>query len=435
MSAPSIPQVLKQELVDTEAFDGRRCVLQFPFDFISSNAKLANVGVWDAQVNGKTGVFYPFGVGASSAALNLYLKANGETIDQVTNLAEYLTREYLRTSNQTSEDVNRFDVINAVNIGLNPVNQGMSYNDPRADYFHTYGQASDNTIYCPGGLGFQINSAEDVDSNVTGLLHLRDVFGFLRAANVLPPMTNLTLEIEWERTGSRFPQDPRVVAAGTHAIATVNPAPTKPFLIVDIVEADNNMTAAPMEIPYESIVREVFTLPATGGNEQDLTLQSKGLHNKYVKDITLLNQVRSLTNNQTFPFNSVNYCPKQEDERVNLTVNGRKFLPLQGADTPALKQYYFDDAYQLLNVNYAAFAGVLDPSGRFLDAVDPYRTNLNNGYAPAGFRLERVVDDLDIHYHRGGGSSAKDNSAMALVMLASIAKKVLYNAGAVKIVS
>lgn len=435
MSAPSIPQVLKQEQIDPQSFNSRRCVFTLPEDFLNSNIKLCNLGVYDTNVTGKTGVFYPFGIGAASAILNLYLKANGETIDSMMNVGEYLTREYLRTSNQNSEDVNRFDILNAVNIGLNPENQSMSYNNPRADYFHTYGETGDGSDYCPAGLQWQLNNALDADANVTGVLHLRDVFGFFRAANVLPPMTNLTIEIEWERTGSKFLQDPRVLAAGVHNLASITPLPNQPFLVCDIVAGDPNMQAAPMEIPYESVVREVFQLAATGGDVQDLTFQSKGLKNKYVKDLTLLNQVRSLAAANTFPFNAYNLCPRQENERINLTVNGRKFLPLTGADTPALKQYYFDDAYDLLNVNYAAFSGVVDPSGRFLDPVDPVRDNINKGYAPAGFRLEREIDSLDIHYYRGAGTGAKDNSAMSLVMLATIAKKVLYNAGAVKIVS
>jgi hypothetical protein len=432
MSLPSIPQVLSQELVDPQSFSDRRGLFTIPKDFLSSNVKICNVGLYDANVNGKSGLYYPFGIGSASAVLNFYLKCNGETIDSMLNVGEYLTREYLRTSNQNSEDINRFDIINAVNIGLNPVSGAMTYNPPRPDYFHVYGENSDNSEYCPGGLAWQLNNAQDSDVNVTGVLHLRDVLGFFRSTNVLPPMDNFQLEIEWELTGSRIVQDTRA----SNQIANPAPKPTKPFMVVDHVRVDEDMVSQPMEIPYTSVVREVFRLPAVNaGNIQEENFSSRSVRGNYVKDITLLNQVPSLNAGETFPFNSVNLCPKQLNEKINLTVNNRKFLPLNGADTPAIKQYYFDDAYDLLNINYAAFGGVVDPSGRFLDAVDPFTPNINEGYAPAGFVIGQVISDLEINYTRTGGATNKQNKAMNLVMLATIAKKLLYNNGNVKIVS
>jgi len=427
---PSTLQVLKQIQEPAPVFNSRTCIKPLPYDYISSDIAICNLGSYDPAVNGRTGIFYPFGIGATKSILTIRLTADGQTIDEKRDLGKYLTRQFLLNSNETSEDINRFDVLNSVNIGLNPATQAMTYSDTRTDYFHTYGTAAGNSSYCPGGSAYQINNALDADNNVTGLLYLRDVFDFLKSNPILPPIRNFQIEIEWERRGSSFTQDPRVIAGGVNNLAQINPLPNPPLFIYDLIVGAPEM-APNTVLSYTTIDIDRARLPPTNGLTQTEDFQIKGFSNKYVKDITVLTEMPNLGNDDTFPFAANNMSPQQAEETINLTVNNRKIIPLGGIDTAAKKMMFFSEAYGPLNLHYAAMNTLIDPSGYFLDANDPYTANINGGYAPSGFSVNAMIDTLQCNYKRGGGSTAKDNGALTLVFLATVMRKIMYTNGTI----
>jgi hypothetical protein len=436
----TIPEVTIMKFADPISFNDRRCTFKLPNAYITSQIDLIDVGGYNAKINSDTGRYYPFGAGVTSMILNIYGRNNGVPAWTIPNLQVISTLENLRTNNQTSEDLSRFDLLTGCSLGINTVTQGLSYIDPRADYFRISGQ-SEHDHYVPGGFSFQLNNAFDDDTNVTGVVRLRDYVPFLKGQSVLLPMANFTIDIEWDRRARSIVEQPNCpFKTGPNAPQPENVikyiAPNRPTMVYYLLTEQPPAPTAPVQMTYLDYFSETITLPATGGQSQSRSFQLKGPRGMYVQDMFIFNCVDSLDNLQTYPFNNINYCPIQENEKIQMTINGRRFLPLDGVNTPALKAFYFNKTLDLLNVPYASYSPVVDPSGNYIDLQqlhqpeditnDPYMHNINGGYAPAAFRVEQVFDSGQLDFERSHGHIPATNQALKLLVYYRFQKELTY---------
>jgi hypothetical protein len=390
-----------------------------PDGFLASTLKVIDIGVFAGTQTEETGFFYPTIDGVLGAIRRITLYSNDFKIDTIEELRAYASIQHLRTSNQGSEDINRFELLNGMGLSIAskkdaPLGQDVqagSYtlNRKNKDYANHYEQAG-----APSGdwehnlLNHQIKmaSAEDEQS---GCLLLSQYLEFLRSVPVLPMIPNLQLEIEWNYPVANFVNDPDAPAdIGNPSIFNI-----RPTLVCDeILGVDPKM--ANTKLPYFCTLVERFVVPSTtNGTAQSSTFRSQAFAGRYLKDLVFFNQVSA---DDGF-LKGFERSPAMYKEKLQLVVNGMKYLPDQGISQPAMKLQYFNDTFSPLNIPYASLVqALIDASGNVLSKDDrdtaSYTTSaLTHNYSIAGVGIEAPIDRLDIEYQRTGNNLRGSNQA------------------------
>ena len=113
-------------------------------------------------------------------------------------------------------------------------------------------------------------------------------------------------------------------------------------------------------------------------------------------------------------------------EKLQLVLNGAKYLPDQGIDHPSMKLAYFQDAHGPLNLPLAsAMAGLTDASGHVIrtnDATTNPSSDMINAFSVGAVRIEDTVDRLDIEYTRTGGAGNSQQDSFTLLAFGRCAR-------------
>ena len=412
----SLSNSVRTHLVDPIVHNSQRTRFQLPDGFLASTIKLIDLGVFTGNQTQSTGLFYPSINGVLGAIRRITLYSNDFKLDTVEELLAYASVQNLRTTNQGSEDINRFELLSGMGLSIssngdgtkavlppdvNSVQSGaFTLNRRHKDYSSTYtptvaGTASSTLL----NNQIRVSSTETSQS---GCILLSQYLEFLRSVPVLPMIPNLQLEIEWSYPVSKFVVDPAAPAA--IANPTINNI--RPTLVCDeILGVDPKM--ANTKIPYFSTLVERFTVPATtNGTVQQATFRSQAFASRYVKDLVFYNQVQTDDGFRKASERS----PAMFKEKLQLVVNGMKYLPSDGISTPAMKQQYFNDTFSPLNIPYgAAVQGLRDASGNVIAKNDGGSAAfgsaaLVHNFSVTGVGIENTIDRLDIEYQRTGNN-------------------------------
>ena len=418
----SLSNTVKTHLIDPTVFNNSRAEFRLDDAFWASSMKLVDLGVYNANQDGTTGQFYPSINGVMAAVRKLTLYSGGTIIDEIQELPAYASIQHLRTSNQGSEDINRFELYNG--MGAKLVNDRWSFSDPRQDYTQRY----ENSAVVKHHNQFAI-AAQEADQS-SGQATLADYLGLLQSNPVLPMIPNLRLVVDWNLLDGDYLED--ADAPGGAPGGAVRPI--RPTLVCDEI-LGMQQDSPDFKLPFLSTIVERYVVPAFGagtvGESNRSSFRSSAFKNRYIKDFTLYNKV---TSDKGWLL-AKEHSPCQRGEVIQLVVNGQKYLPDQGINQEAQKLQYFNDTMGSLNLPAPAFyEGLTDTSGRVLavdDATNP-SSDMVGGYSVTAVRVEDNVDRLDIEYTRERASVTGD-AAFTLLCFGRCAKQLEVRNGVARL--
>jgi hypothetical protein len=401
----SLSNSVRTHLIDPTVDNSSRTRFRLPDGFLASSIKLIDVGLYDAQQTAATGLYYPSVNGVLGAIRRLNLYSGNHKLDTVEELRAYGSYQSLLTSNQGSEDLNRFEQLNGMGLSIlnplygqaNSLSGSWTLQSREKDYHNQYANNSPH-------LHNQVKIASSADHQESGSLLLSNYLQFLASTPVLPMIPDLQLEIEWDLTAGAMIED----AGAVTPIAAPVYAHTRPTLVVDEILGVDKSQAQNVNIPYFQTIVERFVVPSTtNGTEQSVSFRSSAFKNRYVKDLTFFNQV---TTNDGW-FNKNERSPSMYRESLQLVVNGSKYLPDQGINHEAMKLQYFTDTHGSLNLPLAsALQSIEDASGNVLATADSANANsasnkLAHNYSVTAIKIDDTIDRLDIEYKRVGNNA------------------------------
>ena len=408
-------------------------------DVPHANLRLADLGVYDTQVIAGTGLYYPSILGCIVSAKRLSLYTGGTLIDQVQELPAYASMKHLRTTNRGSEDINRFELLNGMGLALTNqkrdsdgsiIEKGDSWT--LMSEYKDYRQQYTNTLVTPGGQRhnnqFQIAGA--ALDKTSGMIDLKDYLPFLQSTEILD-LPDLTLVIDWNLTATDYYQDTNAVTS----VATPSYLPIRPTLIMEEVMGLPPRPST-VVIPYMQSIVERFVVPvAADTTVVQSTFRSGAFRNRLVKDLSLFNKV---TDNANW-LRAKERSPAMKGEKIQLVVNGSKYLPDQGIDQAAQKYRYWNDTHGPLNLPLAAgLEGLVDTYGNVFSIVDGGTEALSSvqlvkNYSVTAVKVNDIIERLDIEYQRTGAGVGDQSKAFDLLCFATCANRLELKNGNVRL--
>lgn len=398
----SLSNSTKVHLLDPTVQNTSRCEFRLPDGFLASSMKLIDLGVYNTNLDATSGQYYPSILGVLAAVKKLTLYSDSVILDEIQELPAYGAVQHLRTTNQGSEDINRFELHNACNLAIARTG-AYTLQPQRKDYYDL------TSLNVQRALNqFQISATATGNS---GSITLSDYLGFLESVQVLPRIPNLRLLIEWNTTAGDYYED-SAAAAKTKAYTPIRPT----LVIEELLGVDQDTTN--VKLPYLQNIVERFAVAATtNGTAQTVSFRSGAFKNRYVKDLLFFNKIST---DDGFML-AKQRSPPMYKEKLQLVVNGRKYLPDQGINQESMKLQYFNDTYGALNLpQFAYLPGLVDTSGKVLDAPSE---PLKNNFSVTGISIENQIERLDIEYARtGSNAEAAQIAAFDLLAFGRVAR-------------
>ncbi len=435
----SLSNAVRTHLIDPTVDNADRTRFRLPDAFISSSMKLIDVGVYDAQQTAETGLYYPSINGVLGAIRRITLYSGNKKLDTIEELRAFGSIQSLRTSNQGSEDLNRFEQLNGMGLYISSgeyesagaLAGAWTMNPVHKDYHNAYNSGRTH-------LHNQVKIASGAGHQESGSLMLANYLEFLRSVPVLPMIPDLQLEIEWDTGAANFTQDQDAGAA----VGAPSYTHQRPTLVLDEVLGMNPAEAQNVKLPYFCNIVERFVVPATtNGTRQSVSFRSSAFTNRFVKDFTFYNKV---TTSDGW-MNKNERSPSMYQESLQLVVNGRKYLPDQGINQEAMKLQYFNDTMGSLNLPLlSALQSLNDGSGNVISAQDAVNADSRSdkfihNYSVTAVKINDTIDRLDIEYKRtgndalGGAQAQVDNVAtFNLLVFGRCAKQLEISNGKIR---
>lgn len=403
----SLSNNVRTWLVDPTVDNSARTRFRLPEGFLASSLKLIDLGVYDAQQLATTGLYYPSINGVLAAIQRITLYSGDKKIDTIEELLAYASIQHLKTSNQGSEDIHRFELLNGMGVSITDGNDAIYTSQIHGAYTLQRRGKDYNNNY--SNFRLHLHNAVKIasaDAQQSGQILLSDYLQFLQSTPVLPMIPDLQLEIEWNLNANRFHGDSDAPASVANPVYTH----MRPTLVCEELLGMDPNTAKNVKIPYFANLVERFVVPATTNTTvQRVSFRSSAFTNRFVRDFTFFNQ----------PTNGLDdgWCKQQErspamyGEKLQLVVNGSKYLPDDGINQLAMKWQYFNDTHGSLNLPIAAgLIGLVDGSGHVLASGDAANAanatdRWEHNYSVTAVQINDVIDRLDIEYQRTGQST------------------------------
>lgn len=386
------------EFKDYQDFNTSRCMIRFPRGVLDSNAYLCDVGVYSAQVDGRnTGLYYPSRLGVDAIIEEMSLYAGSVELETITdhNILNAL-RNQLAT-NETSEDLNRFEKLNGNNVSVNWKGQ-WGYQPEVVDYQQAYTSPANGNL-ARERFHNQFQVPETATGGQTGLLSLKQCFNFLQGTDILPNIPDLQLRITWKTDG--LLNDPNAPAAP--GAPTYTPIP--PRLIVSHLR--NIKMPSSFQFSYLAYHQEAFDVPtAPADSIQKVSFTPKAFDGRLLQDVLVVYE----PNSDKVWLKQQELSPAMVEEQLYFLVNGES-LPGDPIDNPATKLRYLQQIYGSINAPYGAYvAGLVNGQGQILDDDDAVGTgawssyNALGSYAPGALKINQVIDKMRLQYQRKGSN-------------------------------
>ena len=419
----SLSNSVKIHLLDPTVHNSQRTEWRLEDAFWASSLKLVDLGVYSAQVDGdQTGLYYSSINGVLNSIKGLTLYSGSTVLDQVQELAAYGSIKNLMVSDQGSEDISRFQLLNGISLTQAPGGRGLTTQASDKDYDATYDLTLDpaiSTLVRKARHNNQIQMASADDGGVSGMLLLSDYLEMLKSVPVLAMLPELRLVIEWNTSPLDYYNDAAAPAAPASPVFT----PIRPQLLAEELLGQ----AAPkgmQKIPYVSTMVERFIVPAAAdGATVASSFRSGSVRQRYVKDLIFYNQTATADGWMLRSNRSV----AQKGEKLQLVMNGKKYLPDQGIDHEAMKMQFFNQTIGALNVPLvAAMSSAADVvAGRDNILADATTRKLAHNMSVTAVSVNDVVDRLDIEYQRVGSTLAADQTASFNLLMFSHVQRLL----------
>lgn len=190
----------------------------------------------------------------------------------------------------------------------------------------------------------------------------------------------------------------------------------QPTLLVDEILDAGKLKNSPID--YISIERQIERIPSvSSGDNQIIERRLRAYDGKFLSKLIYMN-----TKSNQVDGLGATYSQAMNKESINFTLNGIKYIPFGGIDTPALKISQMNDTKGAIN----APVGSLELSGQDNSSLI-YEAGDNNlalagnlSYGAVNFGS--VIDELILSYQRTGDLRSNSQSEFNLVMYGEVIK-------------
>lgn len=271
---------------------------------VLSNLRLCEFGVSKVTPVGTNPdeASYVRGAGLYALIKNIYLYSGSVIIDQMRDVSRFMGFKNLIMNSAEAEDLNRFLLCSNSAVGLST---GFDEEANRVEYSQ------------------QLNK-------LIGRVPLSQIFSLLNATDFFNSWNDLRLVIEYN-TDVRdiFSNAGNLIRPASFTVNT--PLLAFDELVMGLNERDVMLKEAKqVKLAYEQVERERWYVPA---NQPYYSQRLRAFDEKIVSRVV----VQTAIPNSFSDSMGRSYSKAVLGEKINFVVNGRKFLPYQGADTPAKK--------------------------------------------------------------------------------------------------
>jgi hypothetical protein len=414
----------KTFIIDPNVHNTSRCEFRIDDGMFITNLVLANVGVVCPGVTDSdtTGLYYNSVNGVVNCIKRLSVYSGGTLIDEIQELQAYASVQHLKTSSQGSEDLNRFEVLNGINTCLSGPDANLTCQATNKDYTQSYALKGVNGALLRHNNQIQVTNLQDGGSS--GMLVLANYLQFLASVQVLPGIKDLKIVIEWNNDYGAFYPDPAATAPIPATVTVMRPQLVFTQLL-DMKMSDS------MKIPFTSVFIERFNVPAVAeGASLYSSFRSGAFRQRFVQNIVLYNQVT--TNDDWMLKESRSVA--QFNETIQMIWNGKKYLPLQGINSPAIKLRYFNDTMGSLNIPLASsMPGLTDVTEERYNLLDDKAGKLVKNFSVTAVAFNDVCDRLDIEVTRTGGIAADQKNGYTLLAFGTVSRLLTIVNGQVRL--
>ena len=345
--------------LDPIVFNDGRAEFLLPDDYYdSASMVLSNLGMFapDITLADTRNLYYPVTCGVAGVISKYTLLSGADEIETLDHVSQWATIKALNNPDTELEDVYH----NTLHSGWNFGNNLRVYGDNPATYpgvltmTPAVADYRCTMQYSPefSSFGYQSRiSNTQLPPGSSASLKVSMISGFLQATPILPMIRNLRLVIEYDTNTNHYYN----LLGGDNIPAIIYP--TLPMLIVKKFVNPPVMSAV-TQIPYTTVncadgfFVPAIDIPAAGevGLINRNTYQSYDFMGKVLKRLTVYNAPADTTaGNYVYERRNV-MLPTivsvgQPNEIINFVINGEKYIPDNGIDSPALKLQY------LLNVH------------------------------------------------------------------------------------
>jgi hypothetical protein len=405
----SLSNATRTVLLDPVSHNNRRCVFELPDAAYASDLVLADVGLnLDRAANAGGPVYGPLS-GVLATAARVYIRSGNVVIDECRDTSEYTSYQALMAKNSHSTDVSRSEILNGA--GYSKRVGGDVAPSSNLPSFHATP---------PGVVNYTNNQLPltTSDQSSKGLIHLRDYLPFLESTPVLEWIPRLNIVIEWNTNIADVAlpdQDGSAPAAGAFAISSV----TRPTCIAqELVGVPKPV--GKRQIPYLRVISEKLVVPAVAAADEikESAIKSQAFKGKALKDLTLMNQALAQINGRV-PRKQASIAMR--DERIQLVVNGQKYLPDEGISSGAQKMAMFQSVHAPLNVPLmGTFYGTELRSQFFHGVADSSSATFQGSYSVTSVDISDTIQSLEVDYRRTGFGAAHGIASFNLVLLGRV---------------
>jgi len=339
--------------LDPIVFNNRRAEFLLPDDYYdSASMVLSNLGMFSPDVTQANDVnlFYAITCGVAGVIAKYTLLSGADEIETLEHVAQWATIKALNNQASEIEDIYHNTLHSGWNFGAiaDPAfaDDLLTTTPDNVDYATTFDPELDGN---PPGYQSRMGHKQFPPGS-SASLRVNMISGFLQATPILPMIRDLRLVIEYDTNVNHYYNIP----TGEASTIPTQIFPTFPMLIVKKFVNPQTLPRV-IKMPYTTVkCADGFFVPAVdipGEGEVGLvsrnTYQSYDFMGKYLKRITVYNAPTVPDTESEYPvfmmdaFRSIG----QPNEVINFVINGEKYLPDNGIDSPALKLQYLINAH------------------------------------------------------------------------------------------
>jgi hypothetical protein len=124
----------------------------------------------------------------------------------------------------------------------------------------------------------------------------------------------------------------------------------------------------------------------------------------------------------------------QFNETIQMIWNGKKYLPQQGINSPAIKLRYFNDTMGSLNIPLAsAMPALRDVTAERYNLFDDKAGTLVKNFSVTAVAFNDVCDRLDIEITRTGGVADDQKLGYTLLAFGTVSRLLTLQNGQVRL--
>jgi len=391
---------LQTKVFDPIVFNDGRVEFLLPDDFYdSASMRISNLGMFAADVENGNDVnaYYPITCGVAQVIARFTVLSGSDELEMLDHVSQWATVKALNTTFTTPEDIQHNTLHNGWNFSnvstAGATNGRLTIRGDNLDY-KAVPLGADGDIAQPANQTRISNTQYPPGSSAS--LNVSMISGLLQATPILPMIPKLRLVIEYDTNVSHY------FSTATIGAAPANLKPTFPVLVVKRY-VNPPKIASVVTIPYTTVkCSSGFIVPAVAapavapavGLISRTTFQSYDFVGKMLKRLTMYNSPQTSDGIMLQGIRSSG----QSNEVINFIINGDKYLPDNGIDSPAIKLQYLVNSYGNFCVPLFSTAYGLK---RATSVVDASVTSLVGNMALTAVRVDSLIKNpIQVEYAR-----------------------------------